>query len=185
MFIIVSFIGGHICYALSKTFMDGINNKVGIKFNADVFKDISIEQQNKIISEIEKIYEMDFGLKEKINKYRNGELDGRALGIKKLCFPFAREDISNYYVFVSLADFQRSIAFLLLMLSCIFFCDIFIFKLYSFGIIRDIIVPTILLLFSILIFKRSIKMRKTADRVVYSQFLFNTAKNNWEGRQIT
>ncbi|PAB61353.1 hypothetical protein [Anaeromicrobium sediminis] len=178
IFIITSFIGGHICYALSKTFMDWVNGKLGIKFNVDAFKEVSTEQQDLIISEIEKIYETDFKLKNKIIEYRDNQLEGKDLGIKNLCFPFTKDDISNYYIFVSLADFQRSIAFLLLIICFMIPFNIFIYTSCLFGVARNIIAVLILFVFSILIFKRSIKMRKTADRVVYSQFLFNTTKNN-------
>jgi hypothetical protein len=176
IFIILSFIFGHISYILSKAVSDFITEHTFGKNNSDKFIEISEQEQNKIIEYIEVIYKTDFDLKNKIGKYRNHEISGEMLNVKNYCFSLVKDKISNYYIFVSLADFLRSISFLLMVLSITFITDITILKKYSFGNGRNFILIISLLYFSHQVFKRSIRMRKIADGVIYSQFLFEASK---------
>lgn len=174
IFIILSFICGHVTYSISKAVTDFIN-KI-FKINTDKFKELSDEKQDRIINIVETTHGTNYNLRGKIKEYRKGKINGQELDIKNLCFAPVKEDVSNHYMFVSLADFQRSIAFLLGLIFIGTIMEVIILKNITFDKIRDIILICLLGLSAILMYKRSVKMRKTADGVVYSQFLFQYSK---------
>lgn len=175
--LVISFIGGHITYILSKKFTDSFVkiitcNKFNRKLNSDAFKEIDKKAQNKIILLVERIHDDDFDLKDNIIKYRNNEISGKELNIRNLCYAVVKSEIGNYETFVSLADFLRNTSFILFLVDSILLIEIYIFKMYSFGSVKNLILIALILYSSYQLFIRSIDMRKRADRIVYNEFLF-------------
>ncbi|MEH6989614.1 hypothetical protein [Cytobacillus firmus] len=180
LFLILSFIFGHIAYTISKrSFEVGINSKKPV----DKFLDFSSVKQEEIITEVEKIYGNNIGEELRFNllKYKNNKITGSQFGLKNYCYALVERKEIKHDMFVALADFLRSTAFLLIIpgLSLIVMSLV---KLYSNDI--NIINFIIYFLYSLLpiaasnlLYKRSIRMRKAADSIIYSQFLYDAKKN--------
>lgn len=180
MFIVLSFIFGHIAYSISKWSFEFGSKKKPV----DKFLDFSSIKQDEIIDEVEKIYGNSIGEELRINlpKYKNKEINGSQFGLKNYCYALVERKETKHDMFVALADFLRSTAFLLI-IPGIF---LVIKSVIGFFLLKDINIFIFLKIFffsilpiaaSILLYKRSKRMRKAADSIIYSQFLFDAKKN--------
>lgn len=183
IFIIASFIGGHITYVVSRAIAGGIDLLTD-KFLCNAFRELPVREQDKIIEYIGIIYKTDFNLKGEMADFRNKGSGSLCIRVKNLCFSLVKDKIANYYIFMPLADFLRSISLLISLIWVTFVFDICIFRYYSFGISRDILLLTCLLIAAYLVYKRSLEMRKLADNVVYSQFLFEASVLKSETKNV-
>lgn len=176
IFIIASFIGGHITYVVSRSIANGID-MITDRFVCNAFKELTAQEQDKIIEHIEAIYKTDFDLKGELVAIRNNKNSTDfCLRVKNLCYSPVKDKIANYHIFTSLADFLRSISLLLSIIWITFAVDIVILKSYSFGLTKNILLLICLLEAAYLVYKRSLEMRKLADDVIYYQYLYEASQ---------
>ncbi|MGG3918594.1 hypothetical protein ABEV38_15715 [Parageobacillus thermoglucosidasius] len=180
--LIMSFIFGHIAYSISKWTFDKAFFSKGKP--VDKFLDYSDTKQLEIISEVEKIYGAEIGkeLRSKLDKYKKNEITGSEFGLKNYCYALVERKETKHDMFIALADFLRSTAFLLalgvLYLITTSILD-WIRNCISGGYLIKIIIFSLFpILSSWLLLSRSIRMRKAADSVIYSQFLFDAKRLN-------
>lgn len=179
MFIVLSFIFGHISYSISKwSFEFGTKKKT-----VDKFLDFSSIKQEEIIDEVEKIYGNSIGeeLRSNLLKYKNNEVNGSQFGLKNYCYAMVERKETKHDMFVALADFLRSTALLLILPGlCLFIKCVVEFLIKDINIITSLKIISFSLLpiaAGVLLYKRSIRLRKAADSIIYSQFLFDAKKN--------
>lgn len=179
MFIVLSFIFGHIAYSISKwSFEFGFKKKP-----VDKFLDFSIIKQEEIIDEVAKIYGNSIGeeLRTNLLKYKNNEINGAQFGLKNYCYALVERKETKHDMFVALADFLRSTAFLLIIpgifLVIMSIVEFLSKDINSFIALKIIFFSILPIAASVLLYKRSKRMRKAADSIIYSQFLFDAKKN--------
>jgi hypothetical protein len=178
--LVASFILGHIVYSISKFSFDNALFSKGKQ--VDKFLDYSHVKQSEIIEQVEKIYGEKIGeeLRFNLQKYKNGRIDGAKFGLKNYCYALVERKEAKHDVFIALADFLRGTAFLIFAGAIYINGAELYYYLTNQSTISDLLkiigFSVIPLLSSYLLFKRSIRMRKAADSIIYSQFLFD-AKN--------
>src|SRR5699024_3759869 len=180
--LIGSFTCGHIAYSISK-WSFGLKILNHSDKPIDKFLDYPEQKQLEIINEIGYIYGSDIGkeVKQLYVKYKKGQISGSQFGIKNYCYALVERKEAKHDMFVALADFLRSTAFLIFMAFFYLVCEILfdIFKSCNFELIDLFNLLAIFIFMGIpgmTLFRRSIRMRKAADSLIYSQFLFD-AKN--------
>lgn len=181
--IIGSFISGHISYIISKLTFD----KVPCKFfkNEDKFLSYSEEKQKQIIEAIGYIYGSKTKKElEKLHKeYENNEISGEEFGLKNYCYAMVERKEAKHDMFVGLADFLRSIAFLFALLIIFLFLESASTQFQNFNfdlvnLIKSIILVAVAICFLLSLYNRSKRMRQAADSLIYSQFLFDSKMLN-------
>lgn len=176
--IIGSFISGHISYSISKLTFDFLP----FKFfkNEDKFLSYSKVKQKRIIEAIGDVYgsetkkELEYLYKE----FEEGKKSGEDFGLKNYCYAMVERKEAKHDMFVGLADFLRSIAFLFGLLIIFLSLESICVQFQNFNfdlvdLIKWIALAAAAIWFFISLYERSKRMRQAADSLIYSQFLFD------------
>ncbi|GAA3721505.1 hypothetical protein GCM10022378_09460 [Salinicoccus jeotgali] len=181
--IIGSFISGHISYSISKLTFDHLPFEY-FK-NKDKFLSYSEEKQKQIIEAIGYIYgsETKGELEELHNEYKENKISGEKFGLKNYCYAMVERKEAKHDMFVGLADFLRSIAFLFALLIIFLFLEFVSTQFQNFNfdlvnLIKSIILVAVAICFLLSLYNRSKRMRQAADSLIYSQFLFDSKMLN-------
>lgn len=179
--IIGSFISGHISYIISKLIFDQVDKVPCESFgNKDKFLSYPEGKQKQIIEAIGYIYGPEIKRELKINhkKYKDNEISGEEFGLKNYCYAMVERKEAKHDMFVGLADFLRSIAFLFALLIIFLISESLFGQIKNFnfelvGLIKHIILVAISIFFVSSLYNRSKRMRQAADSLIYSQFLLD------------
>jgi hypothetical protein len=165
---------------------DAVKRNKYLKYNklTDCFYNFSNLKQNIIVSKLEGVYgeKLISEIKTKLPMFRDGEINGPGLGILNYCFAVVERKEIKHDKFITIADFLRSIS--VLMLLGFFILLIRAFYLFLTGtydgilLLKYIVVSLIIGVLAPAILMRSFRMRKAADSVIYSQFLYDVSSNN-------
>ncbi|MDO6657494.1 hypothetical protein [Anaerobacillus sp. 1_MG-2023] len=178
--VIASFTCGHIAYSVSKWSFE-LKPIISSSKPVDKFLDYSPHKQTEIIEEVSNIYGISTGdyLHSKLIEYKNGEISGATFGLKNYCYALVERKEAKHDMFIAIADFLRSTSFLMILgfvyLEFITIWDL-VFKNDILDLFKCIALIIFILIPSLTLFNRSIRLRKAADSVIYSQFLYDAKK---------
>lgn len=184
--IIGSFISGHISYIISKLIFDQVDKVTCEPFgNKDKFLSYPEGKQKQIIEAIGYIYGPEIKRELKIDhkKYKDNEISGEEFGLKNYCYAMVERKEAKHDMFVGLADFLRSIAFLFALLIIFLFLESVLTQFQDFNfdlvnLIKSIILVAVAICLLLSLYNRSKRMRQAADSLIYSQFLFDVKMLN-------
>lgn len=144
----------------------------------DVFLEFSKIRQEEIVKELGRIYGKR--IKKELNcnyqKYLSNKISRKEFGIKNYCYSLVDSKEAKHDTLKALADFLKGTSFIFNLVNFYFICVILKSSFVEHSgkkLIINLVIMLIVSFVANILEKRSRKMRKTADNLIYSQFLFN------------